>query len=74
MMSKANRRYLRSILMLVAAMGVMIWSAVDLFSIPIADMRALFIGTAVGVGAVIVTAAVILILVMALRRLITKNR
>jgi hypothetical protein len=74
MMSKANRRYLRSVLMLVAAMGVMVWTAVDLFSNPNADMRALFIGTAIGVGAVIVTAAVILMLVMALRRLITKSR
>jgi hypothetical protein len=60
--------------MLVAAMGVMVWAAVDLFSIPIAEMRALFIATAIGVGAIIVVAAVLLLLAMALRRLLTKNR
>lgn len=55
-------------------MGVMVWAAVDLFSIPIAEMRALFIATAIGVGAIIVVAAVLLLLAMALRRLLTKNR
>lgn len=74
MIAKANRRYLRSVLMLVAAMGVMVWAAVDLFDIPIDEMRALFIGTALGVGGVIVAAAVILVLAVALRSLLSKSR
>ena len=73
-MSKSNKRYLRSIVLLVLAMGGMVWSAVDLFDIPIEEMRSLLIATAVGVGGVIVAAAVILLLLIGLRKLFGGSR
>ena len=74
MMSKANKRYLRSVLMLVFAMGGLVWVAVDLFDIPLQEMRALLLSTAMVVGGIIIAAALILFLVMLLRKLFARAR
>jgi hypothetical protein len=44
-MSKASRRYYRTLILGLAALGVMVWTAVDQFGISRQEMTALLFGT-----------------------------
>lgn len=44
-MSKSSRRFYRTIVIGLAAMGVLIWAAVDQFGISRQEMTGLFLGT-----------------------------
>lgn len=72
-MSKATRRYYRTILLGLAAMAVLVWSAIDQFGIPWEDMLELFLGALVVVGVAIVIAALIALLWMGLRKLLNRR-
>jgi hypothetical protein len=68
-MSRAQRRYLRTLLLGVAAMGTLIWAAVDQFGISWAEMRQLFLAIVIGVMLIIVVAALCVIVWQLVRRL-----
>jgi hypothetical protein len=69
-MSRAQRRYIRTIVLGVCALAALVWSAVDLFDVPVEDMGQLFLGTVIAVGVVIVAAALTVALLAGLRRLL----
>ena len=58
-MTRSAKRYRRTIILGVLALGAMVWSAVDQFGIPIEEMIDLFLATLLGVVSVIVVAAVV---------------
>ena len=68
-MSRAARRYYRTLLLGLAALGAMLWVAIDQFGIPHRDMLELLAGTLLATGAVILGAAAVVLVWMALRRL-----
>ncbi len=68
-MSRAQRRYLRTLILGIAAMATLVWAAVDQFDITWTEMRQLFLAVLVGALAVIVLAALFAGLWMAIRRL-----
>lgn len=68
--SKAQRRYIRTIILAVAAMGTLIWAAIDLFEIPPQEMLSLLISVAIGAGGIIVVAGLGFTLWMGLRKLL----
>lgn len=72
-MSKTNRRYYRTILLGTAALGSLVWVAVDQFGIPWKDMLELFLGTLMFVGLFIAVAGLLVGLWLGLRRLIQKD-
>ncbi len=72
-MSKASRRYYRTIVLGVAAMGLLVWTAIDQFGIPWEEMLDLFLGTLVVLLLVIVTAALCVLLWQGLRKLLQKD-
>ena len=55
-MSKANRKYYRTIFLGTAAMATLVWAAVDQFGIPWQSMLELFYGILVVTAAIIVLA------------------
>jgi hypothetical protein len=69
-MSKASRRYYRTVLLGLAAMGVLIWAAIDQFELSPQEMTELFLGTLWVMGGTIVFAAVCATLWIGLRRLL----
>lgn len=72
-MSKAGRRYYRTIILGVLAMGALIWVAMDQFGISSEDMTDLFLGTLMVMGVVIIAAAIVALLWMALRGLLRQK-
>ena len=72
-MSKARRRYLRTTLLGIAAMGTLIWAAIDQFGIPVADMVDLLMTTLLAVGIVIGIAAIGVSVWLGLRYLLRKR-
>lgn len=72
-MSRAGRRYWRTIILGILAMGALVWVAVDQFDVPIEEMRELALGTAVAVFLVIGLAAVFAALWVVLRRLLHRD-
>ncbi|TGD75232.1 hypothetical protein E4634_04330 [Mangrovimicrobium sediminis] len=56
-MARSSRRYYRTVLLGVAALGAMVWFAVDQFDIPWQDMRDLLLATLLVIGVVIAVAA-----------------
>jgi hypothetical protein len=72
-MSKANRRYLRTIILGVLAMGGLIWTAMDLFDIPFEVMRELLLATALGAVLVIVAAGLAVALLAGLRKWLSRK-
>lgn len=72
-MSKAGRRYYRTIILGVLAMGALIWVAMDQFGISREDMTDLFLGTLMVMGVVIIAAAIVALLWMALRGLLRQK-
>jgi len=71
--SKARRRYLRTTLLGIAAMGTLIWAAIDQFGIPVADMVDLLMTTLLAVGTVIGIAAIGVSVWLGLRYLLRKR-
>jgi hypothetical protein len=71
--SNANRRYYRTIILGLAAMGLLIWTAMDQFDIAAEAMLGLFYGAVLVAGAAILFAAVVASLWIALRRLTRHN-
>jgi hypothetical protein len=65
--TRSAKRYRRTIILGVLALGTMVWSAVDQFGIPIEEMIDLFLATLLGVASVIVVAAVVAALWLSLR-------
>lgn len=72
-MSKANRRYLRTILLGTAALGSLVWVAVDQFGIPWEEMLELFLGIVLAVGLVIAAAGLFVGAWLGLRKLVQKG-
>jgi uncharacterized membrane protein len=72
-MANARRRYYRTIFLGVAAMGVLVWSAMEQFGISQQEMLELFYGVLVGVLAMIVLAALLVTVWMLVRRLLRRQ-
>ncbi|MDZ7781550.1 MAG: hypothetical protein U5K56_00895 [Halioglobus sp.] len=73
-MSGNRRRYLRTILLGLAAMAVLLWAAIEQFDIPREEMLELFIATLLATGLVIALAAAVAGLWIGLRWLIRRAR
>lgn len=67
-MSARNRRFLRTLLLGVAAMGVLVWVVTDQFDIDPRDMLRLFLGVLVASGLLMLAAAATALLWTLLRR------
>ena len=68
-MSRASRRYSRTILLGVLALGTLVWVAVDQFGVPPRELADLFLATLLVVSLVIGAAALVVLLWVGLRRL-----
>ena len=68
-MSKANRRYIRTIILAVLAMSSLIWAAIDQFGISPQVMWDLFLATVIGAGGIILAAAIVVALGAGLKKL-----
>ena len=73
-MSKANRRFIRTVILGVLAMSSLIWVATDQFELSVEEMLNLFYVTAIAVGAVIGFAAIGVTLLNVLRKLRNQKR
>lgn len=67
-MARAGRKYYRTIFLGVAAMGVLVWAAVDQFGIPWEEMLELLLITVAAVVVVIAAAAATVTLWVWLRK------
>ncbi|MBK6508218.1 MAG: hypothetical protein IPG06_01340 [Haliea sp.] len=68
-MSKSSRRYYRTLILGLVALGVMVWTAVDQFGISRQEMTELLLGTLWIAGGTIVLAALCAALWIGLRKL-----
>ena len=73
-MSVRNRRFVRKLLMVIAAMAALVWVAMDQFGIAPGEIAELFLGVLLAVAVVIGAAAVAMLLWLSLRRLIARLR
>ena len=73
-MSRGSRRYIRTILLGIMALAALVWVAVDQFGISRREISELFLGTVLVVGVVIVVAALMALLWIGLRRLLSGPR
>ena len=69
-MSKAKRRYYRTIILGVLAMATLLWAAVDQFGLSYREMAQLFLTTMLVIAGVILLAALVALLWVGLRRLL----
>ncbi len=67
-MTRATRRYYRSLILSIAALGVLVWVALDQFDVAWSDALALIGGTLSVVAATIVIAALVAGLWIAVRK------
>lgn len=72
-MSKANRRFYRTILLGLAALGVLIWTAIDQFGISRQAMADLLLGTLWVAGGTIVLAALCAGIWIGMRKLLAQD-
>ncbi|MDG2047464.1 MAG: hypothetical protein P8J79_09620 [Halioglobus sp.] len=72
-MSRASRRFYRSTGLGLIALGVLVWSAIDQFDIPLDHMAELFIGTLWVAGGIIMLAASLVAALIGLRKLLQRN-
>ncbi len=72
-MARAGKRYWRTIILGVLALGVMVWSAVEQFDVPLEEIRQLLLGTVIAVVLVILAAAVFVLVWAGLRRLLRRD-
>ncbi|MDE0930884.1 MAG: hypothetical protein OSA77_09360 [Halioglobus sp.] len=68
-MSRASRRFYRSTGLGLAALGVLVWAAVDQFGISLEEMTALFLGTLGVAGGIIALAAFLVAVLVGVRKL-----
>lgn len=73
-MSKANRRFYRTLILGMAALGVMVWTAVDQFGISWQEMTGLLLGTLWIAGGTIALAALCAVLWIGLRKLLYRDK
>jgi hypothetical protein len=71
--SKSNRRFYRTIMLGLAALGVLIWAATEQFGISTQEISALLVGTLWVAAGTIGLAALCVLVWIALRKLVTKN-
>lgn len=71
-MSRAGRRYYRTIILGVAALASLVWVAVDQFGLSWDEMLELFLGTLMLVGAVIAVAGLFVGAWLGIRKLLRK--
>ena len=72
-MSRASRRYYRTIVLAVLAMAALVWVAMEQFGISRQEMTGLFLGTVLVAAAVIASAAVMALLWITLRKLLRRD-
>ena len=72
--SRAGRRYLRTLVIGTAALAVLVWMGVDQFGVPREEILELFVTTLLVVGAVIVLAPSAVLLWMCLRKLCQRRQ
>ena len=72
-MSRASRRYYRTIVLAVLAMAALVWVAMEQFGISRQEMMGLFLGTVLVAAAVIASAAVMAVLWITLRKLLRRD-
>lgn len=68
-MSRASRRFHRTLFLAIAAMGALVWVVVDQFDISRQELMVLFTGAVMVVGAIIVCGAILAGVWVALRKL-----
>lgn len=73
-MSRANRRYYRTILLGLAAMAVLVWAAMDQFGISRQEILELLVATVLAVCLVITLAAGFALLWVMLRKIVQRDR
>ena len=73
-MASGNRRFYRSLLLVLAAMGALVWTAMDQFDISRREISELFLGAVLAVCLVIGAAAIVTLLWVTLRRLLSRSR
>ncbi len=73
-MSKANRRFIRTVILGVLAMSSLIWVATDQFELSVEEMLNLFYATVIGAGVIIGFAAIGVTLLNVLRKLRNQKR
>jgi membrane protein implicated in regulation of membrane protease activity len=71
--SRASRRLFRSSVLGLAALGVLVWAAVDQFDIPVEKMAELFLGTLWVAGGIIIFAALLVVVLVGLRKLLQRS-
>jgi hypothetical protein len=72
--SRGNRRFYRTLFLGIAAMGSLVWMAMDQFGISRGEMGEMFLGAVLAVGLVIGAAGVAVLLWVGLRRLLSGSR
>jgi hypothetical protein len=73
-LSKANRRFIRTVILGVLAMSSLIWVAIDQFELSLEEMLTLLYATAIGAGVIIGFAAIVVTLLNVLRKLRSQER
>ncbi|MBA6412400.1 hypothetical protein H2508_04685 [Parahaliea sp. F7430] len=73
-MSKAQRRYRRTIILGVLALAALVWAAVEQFGIPLETMLELALGSAIAVVMVIVAAGLVVSVWQLLRWLLRRRQ
>ena len=72
-MTKANKKYLRTLILGVLAMGGLVWTAMDQFDIPREVMLDLFLATAMWAALVILAAGLAVALLVGLRKWLSRR-
>ena len=72
-MTRAGRRYWRTIILGVLALGALVWMAVDQFEVPLGEIGELALGTVLAVMLVIGAAGLFVALWIAVRRLLHRD-
>ncbi len=69
----ANRRYYRTIILGVMAMGALVWMAIDQFGLSVQEMSGLLLDTVLAVGIVIGAGAIGALCLVGLRKLMGRE-
>ena len=72
-MSRAGRRYYRTIALGVLALGCLVWVAVDQFGVSRSEVSEMFLGALLVMVLVIAAAALVVFMWMGLRKLLRRN-
>ena len=71
--ASGNRRFYRSLLLVIAAMGALVWTAVDQFGISREEISEMVLGAVLAVVVVIGAAALVTLLWVLGRRLLSRS-